>query len=59
MTLKDALIAEWAASPEPSEPLQRLLHRARDLPNALLNQRWRLADISDRLPAIVKNAKVP
>ena len=39
--------------------LQNLLHRARDLPDALLNQSRRFADVSDRLTAIVENAKVP
>ena len=49
----------------PSGPLRRmaalqsLLHRARDLPDALLDQRRRLADVSDGLAAIVENAKIP
>ena len=38
--------------------LQNPLHRARDLPDALFDQRWRLADVRDGLAAIVEDAKI-
>ena len=39
--------------------LESLLHRASDLPDALFDQRRRLADVSDGLTAIVEDAEVP
>jgi hypothetical protein len=52
-------------APSASGPLRRmaalqgLLHRARDFPDALFDQRRRLADVSDSLTAIVEDTKVP
>ena len=45
--------AEWICA------LQSFLHRPRDLPDALFDQRRRLADVSDGLAAIVEDAKIP
>ena len=42
-----------------SRPLKRLLHGAGDRADALLDQRRRLAHVSDGLTAIVENADVP
>ena len=42
-----------------SRPLKGLLHGARDRADALLDQRRRLADVSDGLAAVVENADVP
>jgi hypothetical protein len=52
-----ASIAERTAPPKAA--LQSLLHRARDLPEALFDQRRRLADVSDGLATIVEEAKIP
>jgi hypothetical protein len=43
----------------PRAALQSLLHRARDFPDALFDQRRCLADVSDGLVAIVEDAKIP
>ena len=41
---------------EPICTLQSLLHRARDLPDALFNQSWSLANVGHSLTAIVEDA---